>query len=228
MSTIRERLKGVPLVSEADPDFEKKASPEQLRAVERAARTAGKAADEKEVVVDPVLHAKYKIEVTFTHKRTTKGKNQVGIQVWESGKRFHGGGDQLMFVCTDTTEKDPQKAQGCGGFIYADNIHNGIAFCTHCKRSVVASKLGQLYYMNEPMQRIAERLTELFYKLEAKADILLKFHKSDIRYIAMERAKGPDVARRLKGMAIYPLRNIIKDTAHGADLTKRFKTFITS
>jgi hypothetical protein len=44
----------------------------------------------------------------------------------------------------------------------------------------------------------------------------------------MEQAKGPEAAARLKGMHIYPLKNILKDTAHGADLTKRFLTFLTS
>lgn len=227
--SIRERLKGIPLVSEADPDFEKKASPAQLQAARIAARTAGKEADVASITKDEI-HAKYKIEVTFTHGRKWKvdATNEVGIQVWESGKRFHGGGDQLMFVCVDTSEKDPKKQLGCRGFISADNITKGIAYCPNCQRGIVANKLGQIYYMNATAQKIAEKLVEIFHRLEAKADILLKFHKTDIRYIAMERAKGPEVARKLKGMAIYPLRNIIKDTATGADLTKRFKAFITN
>jgi hypothetical protein len=75
---------------------------------------------------------------------------------------------------------------------------------------------------------LAKELTKIFHSLGGNADVYLKFHKTDVRYLALERDKGPDVARRLKGLAIYPLRNILKDTAAGADLTSRFKAFITS
>jgi hypothetical protein len=258
--SVKNRLRDLPqteLVSEADPDFEKKASPAQLEAAKRSAAAAGvvevspdwertatpeqrKARqretlrretkpDENEFVrMDGIVIAKYKIELTFVHNRRLNSENACGIQVWESGKRFHGGGDQLMYCCVDTSEKDPSKAQGCRNFISSEDIDNGIAYCRHCQRGVVSNKLGQIYYMNATPQKIAEKLVTVFRQLGSNADIYIKFHKTDIRYVAMLRAKGPDVARKLKGMNIYPLKNILKDTASGADLAGRFKAFLTA
>jgi hypothetical protein len=78
------------------------------------------------------------------------------------------------------------------------------------------------------MTNLAAELVALFHQLGSSADIYLKYSKTDVRYIALERAKGPEVARRLKGLAIYPLKNILKDTSNGADLGKRFFAFLTS
>ena len=77
-------------------------------------------------------------------------------------------------------------------------------------------------------KNLALYIEKLFRELGSNADIYLKFHKTDIRYIALERAKGPEVARRLKGMHIYALKNIIKDTSSGAALVGRFMAFLTS
>lgn len=220
------------LVSEADPDFERKATPEQRLAVQRSQKTMGLSEEQARKNLgeakNPEVRAKFKIEVTFIHGRNVRGENTCGIQVWESGKRFHGGGDQLMFVCTDTTEEDPRKRQGCGGFIYADDITHGMAFCRNCKRQVNSTKLGVVYTMKKPTKVIAEKCADFFRMLGSNADLYLKFHKTDVRYIAMERVKGPEVASRLKGMHIYPLKNILKDTAYGSDLVDRFYAFLTS
>lgn len=228
LAAIR-RAEGASGVVPVDPDWERKATPEQREARRQESLRREQKADESEVTrVGDIIIAKYKIEVTFTHCRRLNAPNACGIQVWESGKRFHGGGDQLMFVCTDTTEKDPAKQLGCKNFISADDITRGVAYCRHCQKGIVAEKLGQIYYMNETPAKIAVRLVEMFRKLGSNADIYLKFHKTDIRYIAMERAKGLETARRLKGMHIYPLKNILRDTIAGADLGQRFKVFLTS
>lgn len=219
------------LVSEADPDFLRKASPEQRQAVERSAKTMTLSEEQARKNLGeevPEIRAKFKIEVTFIHARRVMGENACGIQVWESGKRFHGGGDQLMFVCTDTSQEDPRQREGCEGFIYADDITGGLAFCRNCKRQVLATKLGVVYTMRKSTKAIAEKCAALFNILGADADLYLKFHRTDVRYAAMEKAKGPQIATRLKGMHIYTLKSILKDTANGADLTGRFLAFLSS
>jgi hypothetical protein len=226
LANPRDRMQG--LISEADPDFENLATPEMKNAV-RLAKKAAKLTEEQAAsnagLPKMSLAAKYKIEITFIHGRRLHGDNKCGIQIWESGKKLHGGGDQLMFVCVDTQAKKPE---GCGGFISADDIQNGIAFCKKCMRQINANRLGVFYAMNAPAERISAKLVELFRHLDSNCDIYLKFAPDDVRYKAMAQAKGKKVADRLKGMAIYPLSNIILDVSAGADLGKRFKAFITS
>jgi glutaredoxin len=171
------------------------------------------------------LTAKYKIEVTFVAGRTTNGPNRLGIQVWESGKRLHGGGDDLAFFCKDT-KKDSDL--GCWGVIISDNIKGGLAFCPHCKRAVNADRLTNMKIGYVTTQSLAKELAKLFRDLGSSADVYVKYHRTDIHYIAMEKAKGPDVAKKLKGMHIYTLKNVVKDTSAGADLTKRFEAFLRS
>ncbi len=254
MPFVSPRDNMVGIISEADPDFIAKATPEQKEAVERAERASGvipKGVDwerhasptereqrrreslSKEKKVDPELEktlggevvAKYKIEVTFTKNRSTIHTNHVGIQIWESGKRFHGGGDELMYWCKDNRE---DRDNGCWAPIPSDCIQSGVAICPNCKMAVNADLLTNMKIGNVYMDTLAVDLAKTFRSLGSNADIYLKFHKTDVRYLAMLKDKGPDVARRLKGMAIYPLKNIITDTQHGADLVKRFKAFITA
>jgi hypothetical protein len=241
-------------VSEADPDFENKASRAHVEAVRRAElsggvvpksadweRTASAAAREerrqetlrREKKVDEELdkdlngevRAKYKIEITFGYKRTMKTANTVGIQIWESGKRFHGGGDDLMFWCIDGREGHNE---GCGAPITSDYIKGGVAYCQSCKRAVNSEFLTNMLIGNVTMDTLAKRLEKIFRSLGSNADLYIKYHKTDIHYIAMEKAQGPEKAAQLKGMHIYPLKSILRDTAAGADIVKRFHAFITS
>lgn len=219
------------IVGESDPDYLVKATPYELQADSAARRTAGKthAQVAHEQGVKPEISAKYKIEVTFTHSRKPSGDNSCGIQVWESGRKFHGGGDDLMFVCKDITEPDPRKQQGCGNFVSSDDVKNGMAYCRKCQKAMFARKMGRMYTIpNRPLMHIADMLVVFFRQLGSNADIYLKFHKTDIRYIAMEKAYGTKKASDLKGMHYYALKNIIKDTSAGADLGNRFLAFITS
>jgi hypothetical protein len=193
---------------------------------DQALERAGKTAADKELQIAATvadIRAKYKIEVTFEKNRTSQGPNLLGIQVWESGKRFNGGGDELAFFC-----KDVKSDEGCFGVITSDFIKGGVAYCQTCNKGVVADRLTNMILGKVSSQALAEQLAKMFRQLNSNADILIKYHKTDPRYVSMERAKGPDVAKRLKGMHIYPLKNILKDTSAGADLVKRFKAFVCS
>ena len=193
---------------------------------ERVGRMTERPSDpELETTLSGEIRAKYKIEITFVEGRTVKGPNRLGIQIWESGKRFHGGGDELMYWCKDSRKGEDG---GCWAPIPSDCVRGGVAICPSCKRAVNAELLTNMRLGYVTSQNLAKELVTMFRRLGSNCDIYLKYHKSDIHYIAMERDKGPDVARRLKGMAIYPLKNIIKDTSSGADLEKRFYAFVCS
>ena len=214
-------------------DWERTATPAQREARRLESLRNEKKTDAKmESALGGEIRAKYKIEVEFLGPdekgypgRTSKGPNRLGVKVWESGKRFHGGGDELMFWCLSSIKG---VAGGCGGIMSADNIRNGIAYCPHCKNMMNMEAMTDTRAGFFTNQSLAKELLKLFRALGSDCDIYIKFHKTDIHYIAMERDKGPEVAARLKGMHIYPLKNILKDTASGADLGKRFIAFLNS
>lgn len=242
------------IVSDSDPDFYDKASTIELAAVKRSERTAGviqkspdwdntatpeqrekrrreslfletKVDEKLEADLGGVIKAKFKIEIIFVKNRSLLSLNTVGIQIWESGKKAHGGGDDLMYWCRDNR---PAHNTGCWSPISSDNIRDGIGFCPNCKMAINAELLTDLRIGNTYLASLAKEIEKIFRSLGSNADLYLKFHKTDIRYIAMEKAKGPEVAKKLKGMAIYTLANIVKDTTNGANLTNRIKAFLTS
>src|SRR5258708_6811839 len=190
--------------SEAHPDFEKMADPSMVKAVEMAQKNIDSESIAKDLGLPTEIRAKYKIELTFGPKRTVTGPNRVGIQLWESGKKFHGGGDDLMFFCKDNRAGQDT---GCWSPISSDHIKNGIAFCQKCNMAINADHLTNMSIGYVSSKFLSEELAKLFHRLNANADIYIKYHKTDVRYQAMARAKGPDVAARLKGMHIYPLKN---------------------
>lgn len=225
MQSIRTQMKGI---SENYNDA-KGPTDEMRRAGDLAsARASQKTRDEitkqgAEAGLKNPLKAKFKIEVTFGPKRTIPGPNLLGIQIWESGKRLNGGGDDLSFWCQNLKAKE-----GCWGVITSDNIRGGIAVCPHCQKMVNANLLTNMKIGRVTTQNLSKLLEHTFRSLGHSADIYLKYDQTDIRVLAMERQKGRNVARRLKGMHIYPLKHIIKETANGASLRDRFFAFLCS
>lgn len=222
------------IASEADPDFEAKNQGSRFGqkiseaisiSSKNAKKTLADVTEETGITSDGKILAKYKIEVLFGPDRTNSGPNAVRIMCWESGKKFHGGGDESMFFCKDGTVDN---GEGCWYPIPGEQVKNGVAFCLHCNKAINADKLTMQKEGRVTTRALSEELVRIFRQLGSNADIYCKFNKDDIHYIAMLRHRGASVARRLLGLHIYPLRNIVKETANGADLGKRFFAFLTS
>lgn len=106
--------------------------------------------------------------------------------------------------------------------------------CTKCNRVHNENTLvGELLYrLTTPDW--AHVILKHFVTLEHNADIYLKYHPTDVRYQTMmelARSRGGEhiaLARKNRGLHIYPLRNIVVDTKNGADLYKRILAFITA
>jgi hypothetical protein len=200
------------------------------RAAQAAAEAAAKknsAVGEKEVhetLGSKALPAKYKIEVYFGPQRTLNGPNTITLTFWESGRRLHGGGDDLMFICRDVKDE----ALGCGHIFSSDCVKGPFAICPKCERAVSAERCSRFLTGRKTTKTIAAALAKFWHQLEGNADIYLKFDRTDIRYVAIEKSIGSKKARELKGLSIYPLKNIIADTAHGADLVQKFYAFLTA
>lgn len=193
---------------------------------------------EKEKVV-----ARYKIELHFGKNRTTAGPNVCAVSAYESGRHLDGEGDEMMYMCSERDRglelgsagsakvKDApveRGTEGCGAFIPGSSLKGGFAMCPKCKRVIKADALTNTVLVSLPTPRLAAMVTDWFRKLDSNCDIYVKYHPTDIRYIAMEKAHGLDKARMLRGLSIYPLANIIKDTTAGAQLERRIQAFLES
>lgn len=170
------------------------------------------------------LPAKYKIEVYFGPERTLNGPNVVKISFWESGRRLHGGGDDLMFMCRSNDDS----GQGCGAIFSSDCVSGAAAICPKCQKALNRELCARGLVGKKTTKELAENLAAFWYKLDSNADIYCKYDRADIRYVAIEKSMGTAKARQLKGLSIYPLKNLLTDTANGASLSDRIYAFLTA
>ena len=196
------------------------------------------------------LRAKYKIEIHFGKDRSGSNlRSSVGaILIWESGRRFHGGGDDKMYWCGYPDCDRPIKTELFGFFHVVCPSCKRECFLANVDRDTIiqqAKKEGKSWealtrmptvtgekLFRLPPNKLAKELERHWRNLDCHADIYVKYHPSDIRYRALEEnAKTPDQlekARRLRGLMIYPLKNILKDTVGGASVQKRFYALVTA
>lgn len=210
-------------LSEAHPDFDKVATGRDLRASQIANRPMMDTKDVGALLgesTDGAERARYKIEVAYLEGRKLKDPSACSVTVWESGKRFHGGGDQSMFWCINA--KNP--SEGCGGLIPDNMVKSGVALCPHCKRSVNQQLLPVTRVGVFSPSNLSKELYRIFCHLGRDADIYLKFHKSDES--ARARLKSEGGAK--KELSIYTVSRIIQDSLLGGDVTRKFEDFLTA
>lgn len=235
--------------SEVDKDFD----PRNLDPAQRRAYEAATKVDDPKWEMDPRLdmvvkegdglRAHYKIEVIFGPGRTDRREFKALILLMESGKHLHGGGDGQMYICLDhrpfernnTTppsafpalrakmKRETFPIMGCGAPIPSSQVQLGLARCPNCGRIVNAVNLtGQIPFYGST-QELAELVEILFMRLKHNADIYCKYYKTDIRFAAL--SKPQSLSELSDNPFIYPLRNIIKQTANGSSLRSRFEAF---
>lgn len=220
------------------------------QAEEIAARTSQSGftldADAQRIMDGDKVVAGHKIQLNFGPGRSTFADFNAALTFWSSGKFFHGGGDDQLYVCVNRlalVEIKPEdscnyyvdilkkkvEGQGCGRPIPSENINAGIAFCETCKRGIVAENLTNVLYFRGTPQTLSVAVAEIFRRaFNSDADIYCKYDPSDVRYITMLKTQGAEAAHRLRGMLIYPLTRIISDTSAGATLEGRFKALFTA
>lgn len=188
------------------------------------------------------LKAKYKIQIWFKSDRSTKGPIAFSLSAWQSGKRLHGGGDEMMFMCRRHHDAPPVKqadlkfrtpehkmeptSRGCGLFIPGDRNINDYIACPHCGTSHYSEHIGDAVFYRLPAEQAAKVLEQWYHKLEDCADIYAKYSPNDPRTLMMAQNKDFVTARQKKGLTIYPWKNILQDTSNGSSLQNRFKAFI--
>jgi len=194
--------------------------------------------------------AKYKIEIHFSKHRSPNRtvESPSMLLIWESGKKYHGGGDQKMYWCG---YDDCGKPFSCDNFAYMHVV------CPKCHKEMFLDPKAREAHAQDMMDRrldprslgkvrdvvgeklfnvvpadLAAILEKTWRELDGDADIYIKFSPHDIRYhkdanpIAVaEQLRRHRVARR---PLMYSLKNIIKDLHAGATLHARFLALITS
>jgi len=186
--------------------------------------------------------AKYKIQIWFKSDRSIHKPVLYTLSAWESGKRLHGGGDEMMFLCrrhqgarklsrfdvVASTKKDIGPL-GCNKFIPGELIGpGGVVVCPHCGVRHKSDQIGDSVLYNTTVDVAARVLTDWWLRLDSNADLYAKYTPTDPRTIMMSRGYNARLAREKKGLTIYPLANIIQDTMNGSSPEARFKAFITA
>lgn len=209
-------------------------SGEELGNVQKKMEAVAKLLSEDEI------KATYKLEIHFGKNRTSAGQPFAGaIAMWVSGSKLHGGGDEKLYECP---------RPDCEGLIHPSELGGGavrdkqtgemrevpVGYCGECGSVWPADKMTGERLVKLTEQNWAYAILQFFIKLNMDADIYLKFHPTDIRYqtaMEMARYQGGEalaVAKKNRGLAIYPLKNIIKDTKNGAELYTQFRKFINA
>jgi hypothetical protein len=200
-------------------DVSVKLSDGEIRAIEDKVKALEKIFSER-------IIAKFKLEIQFGKNRTSSGQPFAGVvTMWLSGTKLNGGGDEKVYECPNPR---------CGQLILPHQIDNNRSICPHCGNIWKSEDtIGERFFKLTD-QNWAHAVLQMFSKVDMNADIYLKYHPTDIRYqTAMELARdrgGEEVAkaRKNRGLFIYPLANIIRDTKNGSDLYKRIRIFINA
>jgi hypothetical protein len=184
--------------------------------------------------------AKYKIQVWFRSNRSMHKPVTFSISFWESGKRLHGGGDEMMFICRrhesapsmrpfEMAAAKVKTEKGCNNLISGDLAQEtGMVVCPHCHVAHRLDQIGDSIMYNLSINQAAEKLAWWWRKIGSNADIYAKYSPTDPRTVMMSRNYNYRTAREKKGLTIYPLENILKDTLSGSTLESRFRAFITA
>lgn len=172
--------------------------------------------------------AKYKLELMFAKDFSLIKPVAGALSFWESGSKLHGGGDTILHVC-------PGKAKGvnnCDAFIPDASHGYGFLVCTACHSNWKGEDVSGQVLARLTVQGWAQLLTKYFHRLEHKADIVIKYHSSDIRNAAVSEQEKQQMGDQLRGVRakrfvrVYTLASLLTDTATGAEIETRILAFI--
>ena len=173
--------------------------------------------------------AKYKVEIAFSHERGGHKAYPGAISLWESGNKLHGGGDTKVYECPSAEKGRPP----CPGVIGGSAQGYGHLVCPLCQQvwkedDVFGERLARL-----TTQNWAVLLYRYYVRVGHNADIYMKYMPNDLRkateseQVKQQMGDQLRTVRTKRQLAIYPLKNIIKDVSAGADVLGRFRAFLS-
>lgn len=197
-----------------------------------AAIFAVEAARITKLLTDPKVVAKYKLEIIFGRVRTARGLTPGAVTFWANGTKFHGGGDEKVYLCPGRR----LKKSDCEAVLQADYISALGITCPACGTTWPNEHVIGEVFLNLDMRKWAQALYGLFCQFDCNCDLYLKHAATDVRSISIAQSQKQtwvgsqklEKARTTRARVIYPLRNIIQDISAGADPLRRFYDFITA
>ena len=173
--------------------------------------------------------AKYKVEIAFSFERGGFKAYPGAISLWESGNKLHGGGDTKVYECPAAEKGRPP----CSGVIGGSAQGYGHLVCPLCQQvwkedDVFGERLARL-----TTQNWAVLLYKYYVRVGHNADLYMKYMPQDLRKASDVEQEKQQMGERLnkvrntRRLAIYPLKNIIKDVSAGADVLRRFQAFLS-
>lgn len=186
--------------------------------------------------------ADYKIQIWFRRNRSLWGLNDYTLSFWESGKRLHGGGDELMRICKRlpgapkprrpdvlaVSDMKAANAGGCGKLIPGGLVSLGRVQCPHCQMLHVSEHIATSIFNRTDMQRASEILAYWWHQLDGRAMLYAKYSPDDPRTLAMADLHGFKMASERKGLTVYTLERIRQDISTGRSIESAFKAFVTA
>lgn len=167
------------------------------------------------------LKAKYKVEIIVF---PWKDGQMVGkIMRIMSGSDKHGGGDMPVFTCTK-----------CKTLIHPWNTAGGYFACPGCGYAADAMYTSDGALFKGDYKVAAKLIYQYWVECDQDAHIFLRRSKVPIHkyvqavqekdYFRMEKYKRE--LQENKELCIYSLDRIMADNLSGADMLKRFETFM--
>lgn len=211
MSIERTRASAI----ETEPQF----TEQELRAIEQYQKDLAK------LLAQEPKRATYKIEVVFSHERSTYKPMFGGVVLWFSGSEYHGGGDSKAYWCPQCGSIIPPMAH--------DVVHSA---CPECGWHGPGKDLVGEYYYRLPLQHWATVLLDHYQRCNFDANILLRYHPEVLHKVyasLQERASNADRldqlrVRRLLDGSMYHMHSILKDVSAGSELRTRFRAFLAA
>jgi hypothetical protein len=180
------------------------------------------------------VKAKFKLEVIFTESRTIHAPLTGVVMAWTNGGFMHGGGDEVVYFCPKMVDAPNGGTTMCREPLSILFVSKRIAVCPKCKATSDPKELVGQFFAKLPMEKWATLVTKMFGVLGCNADIRIGTMRGDLRRANERedekymRGEHLDRVRNSREWVIYPLRNIIKDTAAGADLYNRMRAFLSA
>lgn len=170
--------------------------------------------------------AKFKIELLFTASWSIIKPVPGIMSFWESGSQFHGGGDTIVHFCPGKR----LKKSDCEHYI-PDPAHGyGFLVCPKCTTVWNGKDVWGQVIGRHTAQQWAVLIEQYYRRLDMNCDIVIKYHKEDIRAASVGLLAGDKLEKvrsapkRLK--RIYLLEAIMKDTSAGPSLYDRILAFV--
>lgn len=180
------------------------------------------------------VRARFKLELVFVEGRSAYRAYPGLVVAWTNGGFANGGGDESIMFCGNEIEAKGGGTKQCCAPIDPKLVSRGVAVCASCQRASNPKKLQGQRFARLYTQQWVDLLVQYFVLLGCNADIRIGIMRGELRKasgLELERNHGGEKLRAVRDSRewiIYPLGNIIKDTASGSSLQKCFRAFLSA